>query len=117
MRVGPPGSETATLLPALVDTGADCTLVPLTLARALELPVVDETMIEGIASEARPVAVCAARVEFAGGECLARVVAFGNEAVLGRDLLNRYVAHLDGPRLRLSFGPVGSSVRRRSTPR
>jgi hypothetical protein len=32
-----------------------------------------------------------------------RVVAFGAEAILGRDLLNLTVARLDGPRLRLTL--------------
>jgi clan AA aspartic protease len=103
LRLGPPGEEAATLVPALVDTGADCTLVPLDVAQALELPVVDETEIEGIASEARQATVHVARVEFAGVECLARVVAFGHETILGRDLLNRTVARLDGPARSLSF--------------
>jgi len=35
--------------------------------------------------------------------CLARVVAFGGEAILGRDLLNRAMALLDGPGLTISF--------------
>lgn len=113
LRVGVPGSGDATLLHALVDTGADCTLVPFHVARALRLPVVDETSIEGIASEARRVMVHAARLEFAGVECLARVVAFGQEAILGRDLLNSTVTRLDGPRLSLSFGPSGVGLRRK----
>lgn len=91
------------MLRALVDTGADCTLVPREVALALQLPAVDEIWIEGVVGEARRAVVHAARVEFARVACLARVVAFGREAILGRDLLNRTVAQLDGPRRSLSF--------------
>ena len=91
------------MLRALVDTGADCTLVPGEVARALRLPAVDEIWIEGVGGEARRAIVHAARVEFGHIRCLARVVAFGRDAILGRDLLNRTVARLDGPRLSLSL--------------
>ncbi len=86
-----------------MDSGADCTLVPRETARALRLPAVDEIWIEGIGGEARRAVVYAARVEFGLVDCLARVVAFGGEAILGRDLLNRTLARLDGPGLTLSF--------------
>lgn len=100
-----PGTQDAALLAALVDTGADCTLVPHEVARALRLPAVDEIWIQGVSGEARRAIVYAARVEFARTACWARVVAFGREAILGRDLLNRTVTRLDGPRLSLSFLP------------
>lgn len=105
MRLAAPGSEDSIVLRALLDTGADCTLVPRETARALRLPVVDEIWIEGIGGEARRAIVHAARIEFARISCLARVVAFGGEAILGRDLLNRTLARLDGPGLTLSFSP------------
>ncbi len=100
-----PGTEDAALLSALVDTGADCTLVPREIARELRLPAVDEIWIERVGGEPRRAIVYAARVEFAHIACWARVVAFGREAILGRDLLNRTVARLDGPGLSLSFLP------------
>ncbi len=93
------------MLRALVDTGADCTLVPGEVARALRLPAVDEIWIEGVGGEARRAVVHAARMEFAHVSCMARVVAFGRDAILGRDLLNRTVARLDGPRLCVSLDP------------
>jgi predicted aspartyl protease len=87
----------------LVDSGADCTVVPRASARALGLPAVDRIWIEGVGGAARRATVHAAHVEFAGVRRLARVVAFGAEAILGRDLLNLTVARLDGPRLRLTL--------------
>lgn len=103
LRVAAPGSRDGVVLQVLVDTGADCTLVPQEVARALRLPAVDEMWIEGVGGAARRATVHAARVEFARIGRLARVVAFGGEAVLGRDLLNGEVALLDGPRLTISF--------------
>jgi len=95
------------VLLVLVDSGADCTLIPQATARALRLPPIDEVWIEGVAGAARRATVHAARIEFARMRGLARVVAFGDEAILGRDLLNRAVARLDGPRLKLSLtGPT-----------
>ena len=112
LRLAAPGAEAGVVFPVLVDTGADCTLVPQATARALRLPAVDEVSIEGMGGLVRRATVHAARVEFAGVRCLARVVAFGSEAILGRDLLNRAVAVLDGPALTLSV--TSAPERRRS---
>ncbi len=101
------------MLHALVDTGADCTLVPLEVARTLQLPVVDELWLQGIGGAARRALVHAAKLEFLGVQCLARVVAFGRETILGRDLLNRTLVELDGPRLSLTGFGVGSRTRSR----
>ena len=73
------------------------------VARALRLPAVDRIWIEGLGGAAKRATVHAARVEFAHVRRLARVVAFGGEAILGRDLLNRAVAILDGPGRSISF--------------
>ena len=107
VRIGPPVGETAAAVRALVDTGADCTLVPEAIARALRLPAIGEIWIEGVAGAARRATVHAARVEFAGVSCSARGVSLGAEAILGRDLLNAVVALFDGPALTLSLtGPT-----------
>lgn len=87
----------------LVDTGADCTLVPQATAHALGLPAIGAVWVKGLGGAVRRATVHAARVEFGGVRCLARVVGFGGEAILGRDLLNRAVALLDGPALTLSL--------------
>jgi predicted aspartyl protease len=85
----------------LIDTGADCTLIPPHLAVSLRLPSVDRLEIMGVAGGRAHASVHAGRIEIAGVEMLARLVAFEDEVVIGRDVLNRLVAHLDGPRLQL----------------
>jgi predicted aspartyl protease len=87
----------AVLLPMLVDTGADCSLIPVRLARTLRLPVVDELNIVGVGNRAQRVSVHAARLRVGRMRLLARVAALGDEALLGRELLNLIVMRLDGP--------------------
>jgi predicted aspartyl protease len=99
-------------LRALLDTGADCTLLPRAVALALALPRVDEVAIEGITSASQRVPVYAARLALQGASRLARVVAYGHEAILGRDLLNGHCVLLDGPRLTLSFRAPRAGQRR-----
>ncbi|MGH7819376.1 MAG: retroviral-like aspartic protease family protein [Candidatus Binatia bacterium] len=98
-----PGGEESVLVSSLVDTGADCTLVPVEIARRLRLPLVDRLIVEGLGGAARRAPVHAALVRFGGTRCLARVIAFDSEAIIGRDLLNRVPLLLDGPRLALSI--------------
>ena len=106
----PLGGESL-ILPALLDTGADCTLVPRAVARALQLPEIDEITITGAGGGERRATVHAARLEFAGGSALTRVAALGTESILGRDLLNRIVLRLDGPRLAFSLRGLGRRQR------
>ncbi len=109
LRVAAPDVDVGAVLWALLDTGADCTIVPRTTPRALGLPAIDEVWIEGVAGVARRRTVYQARVEFAGIHSLAPVVALGDHAILGRDLLNRAFVRLDGPRLTFSLrGPSRS---------
>lgn len=90
----------ALLVQGLIDTGADCTLIPLRLARLLHMPEVDRIEIAGVAGGRAIVPVYAGRVELAGRRCLARLVACEDEVIVGRDILNQLVTRLDGPRLR-----------------
>jgi predicted aspartyl protease len=87
------------VLPALIDTGADCTLMPTRVARQLKLPMIGRIRVKGVTGNPRAVAVYAARLQLAGFTVLARIAALGSETILGRDLLNRWRITLDGPRL------------------
>jgi len=89
--------DPAVLVPMLVDTGADCTLISERLAESLRLPLVDRVIIQGVGGPPEPVPVYAARLRLGARRMLARVVAFGDEALLGRDVLNRLQLGWDGP--------------------
>ena len=89
--------DPAAMIRMLVDTGADCSLIPLRLARSLRLPIVDRTEIQGVGGKTLAANVHAARVRLGSLRVLARVVALGDESLIGRDILQRVVMQLDGP--------------------
>jgi hypothetical protein len=60
--------------------------------------------------------VHAASVELAGLRVLARIVAFADEAILGRDILNQVVVTLDGPGLAVSVAARSRTRRRKRAP-
>jgi predicted aspartyl protease len=114
VRISGPVGEDAVLLPMLVDTGADCTLVPAPIVRRLGLPRIDVIGVSGVGGGTGRATVHAACVEFAGVRVVARIVAFAEEAILGRDVLNQTVLMLDGPGLAMS---VDSRATKRRRPR
>ncbi len=103
VRIAGPVGDQAVMLPMLVDTGADCTLIPASIARQLGLPQIDVIGLTGVGGGKRRTAVHAASVELGGLRMLARIVAFADEAILGRDILNQAVVTLDGPALTVSI--------------
>jgi len=113
VRLGAPGRETVLGLPALLDTGADLSVVPRSTADALGLPQVSTTRIQGVTGAAESTPVHAALLEIAGAAELVEVVAWGDEAILGRDVLNRFVLELDGPRETLIVSTLTATPRRR----
>jgi predicted aspartyl protease len=90
-----PGAPTA-MVHMLVDSGADCTTIPEQVAEALALPLIDRVEVHGVGGTAHA-NVYAAQVRIAGLREVVRLVALGEEALLGRDLLNRLTVELDGP--------------------
>jgi hypothetical protein len=103
IRFGPPRTEPTTAVAALVDSGADITVLPEGVPDALGLPQIGELTVRGVGGTRR-VAVYAAEVEAAGWRRIVEVVAVGSEALLGRDVLNAWVVTLDGPRQALRVG-------------
>jgi predicted aspartyl protease len=97
IRLGRPGTEPNVLLVALVDTGADATVIPPALAMRLDLPILAEVAVAGTGGFSQRARVHAAVVEVGGSQWPIQVLAVGGEALVGRDLLNQWVATLRGP--------------------
>jgi len=108
----PKDEGSGVLLHMLIDTGADCTLIPANVARALRLPLVDRTEVLGVGGSSHPARVHAARLLVGTSSLLTRVVAFGSEALLGRDVLNQLFLELDGLAQTFSVLPRRKRTRR-----
>jgi predicted aspartyl protease len=116
VRISGPVGDEAVMLPMLVDTGADCTLVPVPIVRQLRLPRIDVIGLTGVGGARQRATVHAATVELGGLRVLVRVVAFADDAILGRDILNQAVVTLDGPGLAMSIAGRARSRRRPRAP-
>jgi predicted aspartyl protease len=92
-----PGSLEMVAVPMIVDSGADCTIVPASLARGIQLPTIDHIEIVGVGGTESSAPVHAALLQITRRQTLHRVVALGNEGIAGRDLLAQLVVILDGP--------------------
>ncbi|MBI2892750.1 MAG: hypothetical protein HYY06_04310 [Deltaproteobacteria bacterium] len=106
VRLSAPGSGESILLVAVVDTGADMTVVPAGLPRRLGLPLVGAAAVRGVAGARGCCPIYAAEVIVGGESEIIEVLGLGREGLLGRNLLKRWVVILDGPasRLRLRRG-------------
>lgn len=101
MRLGAPGTRPVLeLMEALVDTGADATLVPLTILRQIKAQEVDRAFMRSQWGERWPVSLYAVAMDINGHHFDAlRVVGdeVGEEVVLGRNVLNYLQLLMDGP--------------------
>lgn len=106
IRIGAP-EEAFTVGPllAIVDTGADGTLIPVQLIRQLSsLPAVNRKTLRSQWGEARVVRTYWVDLEVAGIRLPAiEIIAdtLSDEVILGRNVLNRLKLFLDGPRTML----------------
>jgi predicted aspartyl protease len=90
-----------TLVFGIVDTGADVVVVPETLATNLELPVIGRTCVVGATGRSVTANVFAVTVELMGNAWIVEAIALGDEALWGRNLVNRFRLTLDGHHLQL----------------
>lgn len=98
MRLGAPGPEELSYsMVALVDTGADTTVIPEEVAHRLRLPRVGEIGVRGVGGIRQRAQIHAVMVEVAGFRVSVEAIALGSEGLVGRDLLNRWVVTLRGP--------------------
>lgn len=93
-----PRSET---IQALVDTGADLTLLPLTLLQRINAPFILSHRMRGLLGQSTPVDIYGVSIEI-GDYTLkqVRVIAIrdnAEEPILGRNVLNHLIMRADGP--------------------
>ncbi len=88
---------------ALVDTGADVTIIGHGIVERLALPFVGEVRVTGLHGESSEVTLWRATVETRAFRFDVPVVELGSEAIVGRDVLNRLFLQLDGPKRRFAL--------------
>jgi hypothetical protein len=81
---------------ALVDSGAELSVLPERLARNLRLPVLGEVTVQGVAGSRRA-RIYGAELEINGISLSIEVAGVGTHTLLGRDVLNRWTLVLRGP--------------------
>jgi predicted aspartyl protease len=97
---------------AFLDTGADCTLIPLEVVSVLRLPFLgDRFPVQGVGGAMTTGFLCEAGIQL--GEirlplleiltCEAIVVGGHDQMILGRDVLNLLCVKFDGRRQQFSF--------------
>ena len=99
-------------VPALLDTGADITVIPIRFIQALQVPQLDLIPIQGYDEQPVPTPTFSLRlqvrdfppvdVEVIGADV--------KNAILGRDVFNRYFVILNGPRLSLELWDTQPTV-------
>lgn len=88
---------------AIVDSGADFTIIPLALIKSLDAPVIRPAVLSSQWRDRRSVYVY--KVDIRVGEIILPAVdvagdPFSDEIILGRNVLNRLDLRLEGPALR-----------------
>jgi predicted aspartyl protease len=117
VSLGLPGHEpTLGPLSAIVDTGADATLVPLDYIKQIGAPRVDTGNLRSQWGERRPVFIYAIALQI-GIHRFAAVWAVGDESsdeiVIGRNVLNQLRTLLDGPASTLELLDSQSTITNR----
>ena len=74
------------------------TVIPSGIAQHLELPAMGEVSIAGVGASFALALSYGAQIEAAGIHLFVRVLGVGEEALVGRDVLNEWTTILRGPR-------------------
>ncbi|HXF81452.1 MAG TPA: aspartyl protease family protein [bacterium] len=96
VRIAGPNRSAGAAAPALVDTGADLSVIPAALARDLRLAAVGTLRVRGVTGIER-VPLYAVELEVAGLAVTLPMAAIGTHLLIGRDVLNRWTLRLRGP--------------------
>lgn len=96
-----PQSTRSVMVPMLVDSGADASVLPRAVVAALALPTVGWAEVEGIAGRVDRARVVAMDLRIDRVTLPVRAVVLEHDAILGRDVLASLRTTLDGPRRRL----------------
>jgi predicted aspartyl protease len=101
IEIGIPGTEVfSSPHKALVDTGADTTVIPVEYLHAIQAEIVDRAFLRSPWDDRRAVSIYAVAMKIDRYLLTAvRVVGdeFGHEIILGRNVLNHLRILLDGP--------------------
>jgi Retroviral aspartyl protease len=99
-------------LEAFLDTGSDCTLIPLEAVSILQLPILKtRESITGVGGGNTIGYPCRASLELAESQfkgamliaCEAQLIGGPHRMILGRDILNQFCVKFDGKRQQFSF--------------
>jgi Aspartyl protease len=99
-------------LDAFLDTGADCTLIPLEAVSVLQLPFLGHKFpVQGVGGATTTGFLCQTGLWFGEMQfplleilaCEASVVGGHDQMIIGRDILNRFCMKFDGREQQFSF--------------
>ena len=106
VSISAPLSKVSTSSTALIDSGAAITVIPERIIAQLKLRCVDSTSVSGFGKRVIEVTVYSAALEIEGisESKIYRILGWSEDyALIGRDLLNQFIAVLNGLSQELSL--------------